>query len=320
MTAHLHNHGHRDTPGREPGGSPYAAAALAAGRKITWIGIALNGALIALKIYGGIQGRSKALLADAVHSASDFVSDFLVLVGLHFILKEKDSSHPYGHGKIETLATMGVGALLCFAALRIGLDAALAIHSGALATPERFTIAIAALSLVSKEVLYQATVRIGRRLGSEAMVANAWHHRSDAWSSGVALVGVTLAVFVPSLRVLDSYAALLVSFFILKVAIDILIGAIKKIIDTSLSDELLGGAREEIQSVRGVENCHDLTGRYYGSTIFMEVHIEVDPSLTVLEAHEIADEARDRVRARFEEVSNLLVHIDPFDPERERRT
>ncbi len=293
---------------------------LDAGRRITWIGIAINGVLIVLKIYGGIYGRSKALLADAVHSASDFVSDFLVLIGLHFIVKEKDSDHPYGHGKIETLATIGVGVLLCFAAVKIGLDAALAIYGGELAAPARFTIIIAALSVVSKEALYQATVKIGRKLGSEAMVANAWHHRSDAWSSGVTLIGVTLAAFVPRLRVLDSYAALLVSFFILKVAVDILVQSIKKIIDTSLSEELLNGAKEEIQSVPGVRNCHDLTGRYYGSIIFMEVHIEVDPDLTVLESHSIANEARERVRSRFEEVSNLLVHIDPFEPEKEKRT
>ncbi len=293
---------------------------LEAGRKITWIGMVINGALIALKIYGGIYGRSKALLADAVHSASDFISDFLVLIGLHFIIKEKDSDHPYGHGKIETLATMGVGALLCFAALKIGLDAALAIHSGELAAPERFTIIIAALSVISKEALYQATARIGRKLGSEALVANAWHHRSDAWSSAVTLIGVSIAAFVPRLRVLDSYAALLVSFFILKVAVDILVQAIKKIIDTSLSDELLNGAKQEIQAVPGVRNCHDLTGRYYGSMIFMEVHIEVDPELTVLESHSIANMARERVRSRFAEVSNLLVHIDPFDPEREKQT
>jgi cation diffusion facilitator family transporter len=305
MGVHTHHHNRID---------------LKAGRKITWIGIGVNGALIVLKVYGGIYGRSKALLADAVHSASDFVSDFLVLVGLHFLVKEKDSDHPYGHGKIETLATIGVGVLLCLAAVKVGLDAALAIYSGELAAPERFTIIIAALSVVSKEALYQATAKIGRKLGSEAMVANAWHHRSDAWSSGVTLIGVTLAALVPRLRVLDSYAALLVSFFILKVAVDILVGAIKKIIDTSPSEELLSGAKEEIRSVPGVKNCHDLTGRYYGNMIFMEVHIEVDPDLTVLESHSIANEARERVRSRFEEVSNLLVHIDPFESKKEKRT
>jgi cation diffusion facilitator family transporter len=285
---------------------------LAAGRKVTWAGMGVNAALIALKIIGGIYGRSKALLADAAHSASDFVSDFLVLIGLHFFLKEKDVDHPYGHGKIETLATIGVGALLCFAAIKIGLDAALTIHQGEITSPAGFTIIIAILSVASKEILYQMTVKIGRKLGSEAVVANAWHHRSDAWSSVVTLVGVTLAVYVPSLRVLDSYAALLVSFFILKIAIEILLGAIKKIIDTSPSIELMTAVQGEIESVPGVKNCHDLTGRYYANMINMEVHIEVDPGLTVLESHSIADTVVEKVRARFDEVSALLVHIDPY--------
>lgn len=291
---------------------------LEAGRKITWAGMAVNAALIAIKIFGGIFGRSKALLADAAHSASDFVSDFLVLIGLHFFLKDKDADHPYGHGKIETLTTMGVGALLCFAAVKIGLDAAIAIHRGDIVSPERYTIIIAALSIVSKEALYQGTVRIGRRLKSEAMIANAWHHRSDAWSSCVTLVGVTLAVYVPSLKVLDSFAALLVSFFILKIAIDILLGAIKKIIDTSPSADFMEAIDEEIRKVPGVKDCHDLTGRYYASMIRMETHIEVDPLMTVQESHAIIDRVVARVKARFDEVSTLLIHIDPYIPGRNK--
>lgn len=276
--------------------------------------MAVNAGLIAVKLCGGIFGRSKALLADAAHSASDFVSDLLVLIGLHFFLKERDADHPYGHGKIETLATIGVGALLCFAAVKIGLDAALTIHRGDIISPAPYTILIAALSIVSKEVLYQATVRIGQKLKSEAVIANAWHHRTDAWSSAVTLVGISIAVYVPSLKILDSYAALLVSFFILKIGIDILLGAIKKIIDTSPSPEFLKSVDEEIRKVPGVLDCHDLTGRYYASMVCMEAHIEVDPEMTVRESHEIIEKVVARVRERFEEVSTLLIHIDPCIP------
>lgn len=287
---------------------------LGSGRKITWTGMAVNAALVALKLLGGVFGNSKALLADAAHSASDFVSDLLVLIGLHFCMKDRDADHPYGHGKIETLATIGVGSLLCFAALKIGLDAAVAIHRGDLSSPERFTIIIAALSIVSKEALYQATVRIGKKLKSEAVIANAWHHRSDAWSSIVTLAGITISVYVPSLKMLDSYAALLVSFFILKIGIDILLGAIKKIIDTSPSAEFMASVEEEIGMVPGVLDCHDLTGRYYASMIRMEAHIEVDPEMTVQESHDIIERIVTRVRGRFEEVSTLLIHIDPYAP------
>ena len=272
----------------------------------------VNAILIALKTLGGIFGGSKALLADAVHSISDFVSDVLILIGLHFFHKEEDAEHPYGHGKIETLATLGVGTLLLVAAARIGVEAALAIYHGTITAPHRFTILIAAISIFSKEILYHATVRIGKRLRSEAMIANAWHHRSDAWTSAVALIGITLAVYVPKLRVLDSYAALLVSFFIIKIGIEIMRGAIRKIIDTSPPRELIGKICAEIRTVPGVKGCHDLTARYYADMIRMEAHVEVDPALTVLESHRIADEVTRRVKTRFEEISHVLVHIDPY--------
>jgi cation diffusion facilitator family transporter len=272
----------------------------------------LNAVLIAMKALGGIFGGSKALLADAVHSVSDFVSDILILIGLHFFHKEEDTEHPYGHGKIETLATLGVGTLLLVAAARIGVEAALAIYHGAVTVPHRITILIAAISIVSKEVLYHATVRVGKRLRSEAMIANAWHHRSDAWTSAVALIGITLAVYVPRLRVLDSYAALLVSFFIIKIGVEIMRGAIMKIIDTSPPQELIEKIRTEILTVPGVKGCHDLTARYYANMIRMEAHVEVDHTLSVLESHRIADEVTSRVKERFDDISHILVHIDPY--------
>jgi cation diffusion facilitator family transporter len=284
---------------------------LEAGRRITWIGIAVNAALIALKLFGGFVGRSRALLADAVHSLSDLVTDFVVLVGLHFLGKKEDAEHPYGHGKIETLATLGVGSILLAAAVKIGYDAATAVSSGELSAPHRYTIAIAAFSIVAKEMLYQATVRIGRRAGSEAMVANAWHHRSDAWSSVVTLIGVGLASFVPRLRVLDSYAALLVSFFIIKVAVEILGGAVRKIIDTAPSGRFIEEVCETAESVDGVIECHDVMARYYGPVIRMELHIVVDPQMTVLQAHGIIDKVVAGVMARYSEVGKILVHVDP---------
>ncbi len=155
-------------------------------------------------------------------------------------------------------------------------------------------------------------MRIGKRLRSEALIANAWHHRSDAWTSAVALVGITLAVYVPKLRVLDSYAALLVSFFIIKIGIEIMRGAIRKIIDTSPPQELIEKICAEVLTVHGVKGCHDLTARYYADMIRMETHVEVDPSLSVLESHRIADEVTRRVKERFEEISHILVHIDPY--------
>jgi cation diffusion facilitator family transporter len=290
---HSHNHG------------------IAEGRKVTWAGIAVNAVLIVLKLWGGFAGRSRALIADAVHSVSDFVSDFIVLIGLHFLAKKEDEEHPYGHGKIETLAAIGVGLLLLAAAVKIGYEAAMAIYRGDITVPQRFTIVIAAVSVVAKEALYQVTVRIGRRVGSEALIANAWHHRSDAWSSIVTLAGVTAAAFVPSLRVLDSYAALFVSFFIAKVAAEILWSAVRKIVDTAPSAEFTRAVCMTVERVPGVRQCHDIMARYYARRIRMELHIVVDPGMTVAEAHDISDNVVNAVTDTFEDIDKVLVHVDP---------
>jgi cation diffusion facilitator family transporter len=281
------------------------------GRRITWAGIGVNAALIGLKLWGGLAGRSRALVADAVHSVSDFLSDFIVLVGLHFLGKKEDEEHPYGHGKFETLAAVGVGALLLAAAIKVGYEAAAAIYRGDVVSPHRLTIIVAAASVIAKEMLYHITVRIGRRIGSESMIANAWHHRSDAWSSIVTLAGVTAASFSPRLRILDSYAALFVSFFIARVAAGILWSALRKIVDTAPSPEYIKAVRLSVERVPGVRQCHDVMARYYARRIRMELHIVVDPGMTVAEAHNIIDSVVDKVKTKFEDIDKVLVHVDP---------
>ena len=281
------------------------------GRKVTWAGMGVNALLIVLKIGGGLAGRSRALLADGVHSVSDLISDIVVLIGLHFFGKEQDETHPYGHGKIESLATIIVGGLLLAAAVRIGVEAATSIYQKDISAPHKFTILIAALSVVLKEAMYQATVRIGRKLGSEAMIANAWHHRSDAWSSIVTLAGISLAVYVPRFQVLDSYAALFVSFFIVKVAFDILKGAVLKIIDTSPSKEFRESVAGIAGRVPGVAQVHDLMARYYADRIRMELHIVVGPEMTVRQSHVIIDRIVEGITSRHPEVEKVLIHVDP---------
>ena len=283
-------------------------------RRITWYGMGVNALLIILKLGGGTLGRSRALLADGVHSISDFISDIIVLIGLHFFGKEKDESHPYGHGKIETLASIGVGLLLLFAAYKIGSEATISIYRHETNIPSGFTIIIAAISVIFKEILYHATIRAGRKISSETMIANAWHHRSDALSSIVTLAGISLAVFVPKLAILDSFAALLVSFFIAKVAFDILKGNIRKIVDTSPSREFLDGVAETTFTVEGVEGCHDIMARYYADRIRMEIHIEVDPEMTVSRSHLIIDSVVDRITSLYPKVEKVLVHVDPHRP------
>jgi cation diffusion facilitator family transporter len=282
------------------------------GINITLGGMALNIGLSLVKFLGGIYGGSKALIADSLHSLSDLISDVLALVGLHYRHKGSDYNHPYGHGKIESLTTIGVGILLFGIGLWIGFDAARSLIGRTFSPPSSYTVWIAAFSIVSKETIYRLTVRTAGRIRSDVLKANAWHHRTDAITSGIIVLSIAGASFFPRLAFLDSAAAVLVSVFIIVISIDIMKKSIDKVIDSSLSDELKEKVRTELREVEGVLDVHDISGRYYADIIRMEAHIEVAPEITVAEGHRIAESAEERIITGFEEISSVLIHIDPF--------
>lgn len=283
----------------------------AQGRKITWAGIAANTLLIAVKFAAGVLGHSQALIADAVHSISDFITDFVVLMGLRFGRKPPDETHHFGHGRIETIASAMVGLALIVVAVFIGFSAARDIYHHVERHPTWIAIAAAALSILVKEILYQYTVMVGRRIRSQAVIANAWHHRSDALSSVAVLIGVTGAQLRPGWHILDAYAALLVSFFIVKVGIDILWGAMREFADTAPEPEVLERIRECILGVEGVMGIHNLKVRSTGGIFEIQVHLEVDNALSIAEGHLIINEARGCLRAAMKDVGEITVHLDP---------
>ena len=282
------------------------------GVNITLGGMALNTALALIKFLAGLFGSSKALIADSLHSLSDLISDILALVGLHFRYKESDNNHPYGHGKIESLSTIGVGLLLLGVAFWVGFDAVRTMYRKTFAQPHIYTIWIAGISIVTKEVLFRFTEKTAGEIRSEILHANAWHHRSDAITSAIIFVSITGAHFFPGLVFLDSAAALIVSVFILIISIDIMKKSINKIIDTSPSGRLLNSVAERMRDIEGVIDVHDISGRYYADIIRMEAHLEVSPALTVAEAHRIAEKAELRIIEEFDEISSVLIHIDPY--------
>ena len=214
-------------------------APVAQGERITWLGMATNILLVVVKFAAGVIGHSQALIADAVHSISDLFTDFVVLLGLRFGRKPPDESHHFGHGRIETVASAVVGLALVAVAIFIGVGAARDIYHHVERQPTWIAIAAAAVSILVKEILYQYTVRVGRRIRSQVVIANAWHHRSDAFSSVAVLIGVTGAQLRPGWHILDAYAALLVSFFIVKVGIDVLWGAMREFADTAPNPEVV---------------------------------------------------------------------------------
>lgn len=285
--------------------------------RVTIVGTVVNALLVAVKFVAGIMGRSSALVADAVHSLTDFVSDIVVLVFVHISGKPRDAEHEYGHGKFETLATMIIGVLLIGAGIGLLINGAKQVwdsfHGTVLPEPTWIALAVAFISIVSKEILYRYTVKEGRRLNSDAVIANAWHHRSDAISSLGTMVGIAGAMFFgEKWRILDPLAAVVVSFFIIKAGYDITKPAINELLESSLPKEQTNEITDIIQSVDGVKGLHNLRTRKIGNTIAFDVHVKMDGDLRLTEAHDIASRIERAIRDRYGDGSMINVHMEPL--------
>lgn len=283
---------------------------------VTVCGAAGNLALCAFKAVAGILGRSSAMVADAVHSLSDLVSDIVVLVMVRVASKSKDKSHDYGHGKFETLATLAVSLLLLVVGAKLMAGAVERILSvargGSLEAPGRIALLAAIVSIAIKELLYQWTARVGKRVDSQAMVANAWHHRSDALSSVGSAIGIGGAILLGGKwTILDPLVGAVISIVILVVAVKMAIPAINELTEASLPEETEDRILSIIKSVPGVDNVHDLRTRRIGPDIIVDVHVVVDPEMTVAAAHDITTVAEEAVRKEFGSGTQLSIHVEP---------
>ena len=285
------------------------------GRSVTIVGALVNIFLIISKGLAGVFGNSQALIADAIHSVSDLFTDVVVLLGLRYGRRAPDAEHHFGHARIETMASAIVGMALIGTAIYIGKDAAVDIYRHTEYHPKGVAVVAAAIAVALKEALYHFTVHAGRRIKSQLLVANAWHHRSDAFSSVAVLLGVTVAYFKPTWNILDSYAALLVSFFIIKIGYEIIIKTLNEFTDAAPKGEILDKIKKCAMSVDGVIDVHDLRARISGGVFQMEIHISVDGRLTVLEGHRIAKAAEKRIAEQVEDIGSVIVHVDPVDME-----
>ncbi len=281
------------------------------GRRITLLGILVNALLIIVKFLAGVFGYSQALIADAIHSVSDLFTDAVVLFGLQIGRKAADETHPFGHRRFETLASSVVGISLIAVALMLGYKAALNIYFHVEYKPNWLAVAIATLSIGVKEILYQLTLRAGRKIKSSAVTANAWHHRSDAMSSIAVLIGVTGAQLRPGWHILDSYAALAVTIMIIKVGLDILIEAVREFTDTAPGPEIQDKIKQCALSVSGVFEVHDLKIRTSGGLMQMEIHISIDGEQTVKQGHQIAKEVESCLLDDLDNLHQVIVHVDP---------
>jgi len=278
---------------------------------VTLAGALVNVFLIVVKFLAGIFGHSQALVADAVHSISDLFTDAVVLVGVKVGRKEPDEKHHFGHARLETIASIIVGLALVATALYLGIEAAWNISHHVEYHPTLLALAGAGLSIAFKEVLYHYTVRVGKRIKSMAVVANAWHHRSDALSSVAVFLGVMGARIKPTWHILDAYAALFVSFLIAKVAFNILWSSLREITDTAPKPEILDQIRSCALSVEGVKGVHDLRVRTAGGLYLMELHIVVNGELTVREGHRIAKNVEGCLAKDVDDLDRVIIHVDP---------
>ena len=285
--------------------------------KVTLIGSAGNAALLTFKFIAGIMGHSSAMMADAVHSLSDFVTDLLVLVFVSISAKPQDQSHDYGHGKFETIASFLIGLALVGAATGIvasGVLKLLAWWSGEqLEAPGWIALWAALLSIVIKELLYQYTARRGRQLDSQVMVANAWHHRSDALSSIGAALGIGLAIWLGQRwTVLDPVASVIVGLMLLKVAYELLKASVGELTERSLPAETEQEILQIIHSFDDVCEPHNLRTRRIGNRIAIEAHVRMDGQLPLQTVHERATTIERRLKERFGSKTHVTLHMEPI--------
>lgn len=284
--------------------------------KVTIIGSIANFVLLVFKFVAGVLGKSSAMIADAVHSLSDFVTDIIVLVFVKVSAKPQDAGHDYGHGKYETLATAIIGLVLLMVGTGIfwsGLSKILAVSRGEeIGSPDLIALIAAVVSIVVKEILYRYSVIVGRRVQSQAVVANAWHHRSDAFSSIGTALGIAGAIFLgKDWHILDPIAAVVVSVFIVKVSIQLLIPCMNDLLEKSLPEKVEKEIITIIKEDPQVADPHNLKTRRIGNDCAIEVHIRVYPDMTVWEAHVVATGIENRLRAKFGARTHVAVHVEP---------
>lgn len=284
--------------------------------KVTIVGSLVNAVLIGLKFAAGVFGRSSALIADAVHSLTDFITDVIVLIFVRISGKPRDKGHDYGHGKYETLATLVIGLVLIAAGIGLLVDGVekviKCLNGEPLPEPTWIALAVAAISILAKEVLYRYTIREGKRLDSDAVVANAWHHRSDAISSLGTMVGIAGAMFFGvKWRILDPLAAALVSVFIIKSGFDIVRPCINELLESSLPDSEVDVISDIIRTADGAVGFHNLRTRKVGNAKAIDVHVKMDGKIPLVEAHDIATAIEKRIKHRFGSNTIINIHMEP---------
>lgn len=285
-------------------------------RRITVVGAIVNIILTIFKIIAGALGRSAAMVADGIHSLSDLLSDIVVLVFTHISSKGKDKNHSFGHGKFETMATLIVSVILVAVGAKLMADGVASIigvmNGNSIPLPGSIALWAAIGSIIIKEILYHATIRTARRTNSPVVLANAWHHRSDALSSIGALTGIAGAMILgEKWTILDPIASCCISIAIIVVAVKMSLPSLAELLETSLPEEIEKDIISIANSVQGVENIHELKTRRNGISYIIDAHIVVDPHISVTEAHNIATDVENALKEKYGNETQINIHIEP---------
>ena len=278
--------------------------------KVSWITIAANFVLSAFKLAAGIIAKSGAMVSDAVHSASDVLSTFVVMAGVKISGKKADDSHPYGHERMECVASMFLAVILAVTGIGIGISGINKITGGGeLTVPGVLALVAAAISIMVKELMFWYTRHYAKKLNSGALMADAWHHRSDALSSVGSLIGISGAML--GFPICDPIASVVISLFIIKASYDIFKDAIDKMMDTACDTETLEKMKSVVEAQNGVMGIDRIQTRQFGARAYVDVEIAADGNLTLTAAHAIAEGVHDAIEENFPEVKHCMVHVNP---------
>lgn len=281
-------------------------------RQITAVGVFGNVILVIFKLYAGLAGKSGAMVSDAVHSLSDVFATFVAFLGARLSKKAPDRDHPYGHDRFESLASLVLGVILLCTGVGIGVSGVRTITAGnydKLEAPAAIALVAAIVSILTKEGMFWYTRYYAKKLNSSVFMADAWHHRSDAFSSVGSLIGIAGARM--GLPVMDSVACVVICLFILKVAVGILRDAVTKLLDTSCGEQWDMEMKEFILSQPGVEGVDLLRSRKFGEKIYLDVEISVDGALSLADAHSIAERLHDTVEKQYPAIKHIMIHENP---------
>lgn len=281
-------------------------------KQVSAVGIFGNVLLVIFKLFAGIIGNSAAMVSDAVHSASDVVATLVAFIGVRASKKEADSKHPYGHERIECVASLILGSILFMTGIGIGIASVKKIilgQSDGIESPKEIALIAAIISIVTKEVMFRYTRVVAKKLNSDAFMADAWHHRSDAFSSIGSLIGIGAAML--GFKIMDPIAGLIICIFIFKIAFDVIMVAISKMLDTSCGKEYEDKMTNFISAQEGVIGVDLLRTRTFGNKIYVDAEISVDGNLRLREAHSIAERVHNEVENNFDNIKHIMIHVNP---------